>query len=225
MPGSVLLCLGAWKYQPCQRSRAKRAWQLSGCLVFFWTHRQYYDFEFSSLQGHKRSTLLNFTGHSWSPDCLSSPSVLLSLFPEHWHYVSEVCEVLRLKKELWCATKRHLLHHSETWVDVHRLKFRKGIWRSKGHYTKTGRLRSSYSPTSLGSFHEIIFLCFLHYLFHLSSSKGCRGTASPGSKTSRHSWKCILRCLWAVWCDKSVGNEKSMSLGPRGPFSVSASAT
>lgn len=55
VPYSELLCLGARRYQAYKLSRVKRAWGISSYLNhFFWTHRQYYDFEFPSLQVHKK---------------------------------------------------------------------------------------------------------------------------------------------------------------------------
>lgn len=135
IPHSELLCIGEWADQPYQLSRAKKPWGFSDYLnQYFWTHKQYYDFKFSSLQDHKEDThhlILQDIHGSWA-------ACLLFLFcsacsPEHWHCAICFMRYWGLKENIQVqfASIRPLLNNSERWADVQRLKFRKRIWRSK----------------------------------------------------------------------------------------------
>lgn len=89
VPSSELLCLGGWRHQAHKLSRAKRAWGFSGYLnQFFKAHRQYYDFVFPSLQGHKKvphCLILQDIHGAWTACLLSRFHSACS--PEHWHHV------------------------------------------------------------------------------------------------------------------------------------------
>lgn len=101
----------------------------------------------------------------------------------------------KVEKRTYRCNQNAFAVHSERWADVHRLKSRTGFENPKVVALEWRLVRNWYSPVPLCSFSEIFFLCWLgcHYFLHCSSLKSFRGTAESRSKTSRCSWKCILK--------------------------------